>query len=135
MHLEIQEGKKPMRLKKYSKEHGGTAGCSLRLIERSSYAGLLSDERQVAVRIGKREMIIADSWFASLRLCRALVRLLRHEFFGAVKTSHAGVPKEWVEKIMKNWPGGSYLVLECEEEGLFFVGYKYNYRKKGKPAR
>ena len=33
---------------------------------------------------------------------------------------------------MKDWPSGSYLVAECEEIGLFIVGYKYNYKKKCK---
>ena len=54
--------------------------------------------------------------------------------FGAIKTSHSGTPKADVEEIMKDWPSGSYLVLECEELGLFFVGYKYNYKRKCKSA-
>ena len=33
--------------------------------------------------------------------------------------------------MMKDWPSGSYLVAECEEIGMFIVGYKYSYKKKG----
>ena len=33
---------------------------------------------------------------------------------------------------MKDWPSGSYLIVECEELRIFIVWYKYNYKKKGK---
>ena len=39
-----------------------------------------------------------------------------------------------LEKLMKDWPGGSYLVLEINprfpgERPLLSIGYKYNSRK------
>ena len=33
---------------------------------------------------------------------------------------------------MKDWPSGSYIVLECKEHRLFAVGYKYSLRSKSK---
>ena len=121
-----------MREQKYSKEFGGTAGCSLRLIEATQYSGHMEKQRREAKEAGKREVYNGDSWFTSRRLCDSNKQKFGHEYFGAMKTNHSGTPKEKVEEIMKDWPSGSYLVLECEELGMFFVGYKYNYRKKGK---
>lgn len=121
----------PMREKQYSKGLGATAAISMRLIEASEYSGTLSSERQRAKEIRKREIIIGDSFFTSRRLCVALQEKFGHEYFGALKTNHSGTPKIQVGEIMKDWPGGGYLVLVCEELRLFFVGYKYNYRKNG----
>ena len=51
-----------------------------------------------------------------------------------VKTNTKGLRKETIEKLTKNWPGGSYLVLRSkpmEPRGrpLISIGYKYNARK------
>lgn len=123
-----------MQAKQYSKELGGTAGCSMRIIEASQYSGRLEQQREHAMRIGKREVFYGDSWFTSRRLCIALRTKLGHEYFGALKTNHSGTPKAEVEEIMKDWPSGSYLVLECKEIELFYVGYKYSYKRKGMSA-
>ena len=131
LHLEIQRGALPMQAKKYSKELGGTAGCSMRIIEASQYSGRLEEQRKDAMQVGKREVFFGDSWFTSRRLCVALRTKLGHEYFGALKTNHSGTPKADVEEIMKDWPSGSYLVLECKEIALFYVGYKYSYKRKG----
>ena len=48
LHLEIQWGMMPMHEKKYSKEHGGTAGCTLRHIEATQYSGSDQPQRQKA---------------------------------------------------------------------------------------
>lgn len=132
LHLEIQQGKIPMRSLPYSRKYGGTAGCTLRLIEATQYCGSNEPERQNARKNKKREFYYGDSWFTSRRLCEGLKDLFCHEWFGALKTNHSGTPKNEIEKIMKDWPSGSYLVVECEELQLFMVGYKYNYRKNGK---
>ena len=51
----------------------------------------------------------------------------------SVKTNTSLYPKKEIEKIMKGWPGGSYLVLECTtpdtKVDLVAIGYKYNSRK------
>jgi hypothetical protein len=60
-----------------------------------------------------------------------MVRELGHECAGVLKTNHAGTPKDELEKIMKDWPSGSQLTLECEEHKLFICAYKYSYREKG----
>ena len=50
------------------------------------------------------------------------------------KTSHTGFCLATLEKLLKDWPGDSYLVLKSNpifivERPLLAIGYKYNYRK------
>lgn len=97
-----------MRKKKWSKELGGTAGCTLRLAEASQYSGSTRmKERKEAKETGKRELYFHDSWFTSVKSVRGMKKELGHECFGVLKTNHAGTPKEDLEKIMKDWPAGS----------------------------
>ena len=56
------------------------------------------------------------------------------ELIGMVKTNTKGFCKETIEKLTKNWPGGSYLVLRSKHmvpgvRLLIAIGYKYNARK------
>jgi hypothetical protein len=121
-----------MRKKKWSKELGGTAGCTLRLAEASQYSGSTRmKERKEAKETGKRELYFHDSWFTSVKSVRGMKKELGHECFGVLKTNHAGTPKEDLEKIMKDWPAGSQLVMECKEHKMFICAYKYSHRKKG----
>ena len=87
-----------MREMKYSRQLGGTAGCSMRLIEASDYCGSCEEQRQDAKMIGKREVFLGDSWFTSRRLLGA-VKKQGHEYFGCVKTNHSGTAKVQVEEI------------------------------------
>ena len=55
-------------------------------------------------------------------------------YYGPTKTSHKGFCLATLEKLMKDWPGGSYLVMKIipwvpGEITLLAIGYKYNYRK------
>ena len=49
------------------------------------------------------------------------------EFGGVVKNCHSGYPRAQLEGIMKEWPGGSYVVLVSDD--LVATGYKYNSKK------
>jgi hypothetical protein len=121
-----------MRKKKWSKEYGGTAGCTLRLAEATQYTGATTmKERNEAKKDGKREIYFHDSWFTSVKSVRGMKKELGHECFGVLKTNHAGTPKDELENIMKDWPSGSHLVMECKEHGMFICAYKYSHRKKG----
>ena len=51
-----------------------------------------------------------------------------------VKTSHKGFCLATLEKLMKDWTGGSYLVMKSTKivpggRPLMAIGYKYNSRK------
>ena len=56
------------------------------------------------------------------------------ELIGMVKTNTKGFCKETIEKLTKDCPGGSYLVLRVNamvpgDRPLIAIGYKYNVRK------
>ena len=55
-------------------------------------------------------------------------------YCGSVNKSHKGFCLATLEKLMKDCPGGSYLVLKSTprfpcETSLLTIGYKYNFRK------
>ena len=55
-------------------------------------------------------------------------------YFGLVKKIHKGFCLTILEKLIKDWPGGSYLVMKSTPRfpcgrPLLAIGYKYNYRK------
>ena len=59
---------------------------------------------------------------------------VRVEYCGPVKTSHKVFCLATLENLMKNWPGGSYLVMKSTPRvpvgrPLLTIGYKYNSRK------
>jgi len=51
MRAKIQQGKMPMQQLEHSNEFGGTAACSLRLIEGTDCCGKKARERQTQWRI------------------------------------------------------------------------------------
>ncbi|KAL3913371.1 MAG: hypothetical protein SGARI_000690, partial [Bacillariaceae sp.] len=133
--LEIQRGKIPMKKLRFFPEVGSTAACSLRMSTDAAYSGLASKTRRDAQRQEKRHLILGDSWFGSVKLAETMQLLRRRpkgddgfeymidresglnengfELIAAVKTNHAYFPKKALEKKMKAWPSGSYLVMEC----------------------
>ena len=74
-----------------------------------------------------------DSWLSSKNLVEAAM------YFGAntidmVKTNTKGFSKETNKKLIKDWTGGSYLVLRRNPmvpggTSIIAIGYKYNARK------
>ena len=75
-------------------------------------------------------MCIGDSWFRSVASALAFkennaLAILQ------VKTAMSQYPKKFIESCMKDWPGGSHLVLEATlgSAKLHAVGYKYCRKK------
>lgn len=130
LYLEIQEGKKLMAPKPFNHELGATAGCTFRLAKAIQYAGETA-ERAQAESSKKPLIYYGDSWFGSLKFARKLKETLGHESICAIKTSHAGLPKAFVEGLMKDFPSGSNITLKATIEGhnYYFVGYKYNSKR------
>ena len=87
-----------MQEQKYTKQLGGTAACTMRLVEGSHYSGAHTEQRRNAKKNGKRELFFGDSWFTSRRLCVFLKEKYGHEYFGALKSNHSGTPTEVLEK-------------------------------------
>ena len=91
-YLEIQRGAAPMRLKSFVSNVGSTAACSLRLTIGSLHCGLSTRERAQAKEADKPHLIIADSWFGSVRLAEAM-KLLRR-----VPTNNDSIPREHTQR-------------------------------------
>lgn len=83
---------------------------------------------------GLKEHFEGDSWFGGNKTLLAAMEA-GHNYFGIIKkpNGHAGFPLDEVNKLMKHWPSGLYLVLECTREGqnIFFLGYRYSGSKDG----
>ena len=125
--LELQEVKMLMRAANYLAQHAVTAKCTIRAAEATKQhkGGGATDPNQV---------VFGDSWFSSVEaVCQLCVRSKLY-YTGIVKTNHACFPKKSLEKTMKGWPPGSYLVLEGHAtlEGVKIVAirYRYNSRKR-----
>eukprot|EP00951_Prasinocladus_malaysianus_P014339 scaffold108899_cov15-Prasinocladus_malaysianus.AAC.1 len=119
LHLEIQEGKDPMRLKPHSQELGVTSACSLRVAQGGTqgHAG---------------HTVLGDSWFASVKASTAVAMKKNGlDFIGVVKQGHARYPKTFIESTLQTMPAGSRLHLESVVDGipLIATGYKYNRKK------
>lgn len=77
LNAEISESKEVMQEKPYVKEWGVTTATTLRLTE---------------PYFGRKKVVIADSWFASVRTAFALRKQGLHSIMN-VKTGHKGFPK------------------------------------------
>jgi hypothetical protein len=141
LYIEVQRGKDAMRKQKYSALLGATAGCTLRLAEGSAYCGQSNQERFTAKDRIKPNLFVCDAWFGSVVMAEHMKTLHQttggewkgHEVIAAVKSNHSRFPKAELEEKMKDYPSGSYLVLECttptKQVQLLAIGYKYNARK------
>ena len=79
---------------------------------------------------GTKDCLLFDSWFASNKAAEATMEL-GDELIGMVKTNTKGFCKETIEKLTKDWPGGSYLMLRNNhmvpgDRPLIAIGYNYN---------
>ena len=127
-HLEIQEGKEPMRAKSVGRL-GATASCTHRLAKAAACCG--------PTAAGKRSLVLRDSWFGSYACVVSLKRTLGHESMLCIKTGHSKTPKLEMDAVMRHWPAGSYAVLTHTCEGradeadveLVLLSYKYNCRR------
>ena len=104
-----------MRQKEYSAELGVTAACTVRMA------------RQVC-RPG--DTLLGDSWFSSVKAAISCAKQGVH-YIGVVKTSHSSFPLSYLHDMMKDMPGGLWMVLRsnpAHTEGfpLVAAGYKYN---------
>ena len=130
--VEVQRGKDAMnsdQFGEYASEIGVTAAFVKRAEEKVAYCGTSLESRRDAARAKSGEEFHGDSWFASVNAA-TVSNELGHDFVGPIKTNTAGFPKDEIEELMKDWPSGSYIVLECREHNLVAIGYKYSLRSK-----
>ena len=101
LHLEIQKGKVAMKKSKFQSELGGTAVCMKRLAISTKGCGQLTSNNTY----------FANIWFSSVKTAEEMAAA-GVNYCGPVKTSHKGFVLATLEKLMKDWPGGSYIVLK-----------------------
>ena len=75
----------------------------------------------------------SDSWFSILKMAEEMAAA-GVGYCGPAKTIHKGFCSATLEKFMRDWTGGSYLVMKSTpiftgERPLLDIGCKYNYRK------
>ena len=85
------------------------------------------------VQLTSNDTYFPDIWFSSIKNAEEMADA-GVDYCGLVKTIHKGFCLATLEKLMKDWPGGSYLVMKSTpifpgEITLLAIGYKYNFRK------
>ena len=116
-----------MNNSKYRLQLGATAACKKRKMEATN--GIV----QRGIKGATKDCFLFDSWFSSKKNSESAM-YVGEDLIGMVKTDTKGLCKESIEKLTKNWPGGSSLVLMSKpmvpgDRPLIAIGYKYNARK------
>ena len=123
LHLDIQKGNEAMKTLNFQKYIGGTAACMKRLMMVTKGCGQLTSN----------DTYFANSWFSGVKMAEeAMAEGV--DYCGPVKTSHKGFCLAILEKLIKYFPAGSYLVLRSTPRvpgdiPLMAIGYKYISRK------
>ena len=123
LHLDIQKGEEAMKTSNFQKYIEGTTVCMRRLAIANKWCGQLTSN----------DIYFADIWFSSVKTAEEAMAVgLDH--CGPVKTIHKSFCLAKLEKLMKDWPGRSHLVMKSNPRvpggiPLLEIGYKYNYRK------
>ena len=117
LHLEIQKGKEAMKKSTFKSVLGGTAACMNRLAIAAKRCGQLTSN----------DTYFSNSWFSSVKTDEEMAAA-GVDYRGPVKTIHKGFCLDTLEKLMKHWPGGSYLVMKSTpifpgETPLLAIGY------------
>ncbi len=116
--MEIQRGKEGMKTKQFNSSVGATICCTLRTL-----LGMIPPQVNQ-----EKHGIRGAAWFGSVKSANE-VGLRGHEGVFQVKQNHALFPKEFIEKALKDVPGGVYIILEGttkDEVPLVALGYRYS---------
>ena len=116
-----------MRKTEYASEFGVTVGC---VMKGAKHVEEFAENTHLPGR-GPR-LFCGDSRFGSVNTaCK--VRILGHHACFAIKTVHSRAPKIFLEETMKDFPGGTWIVMkgcaEKEDIPLICIGYKNNLKK------
>ena len=113
-----------MKSSRYNLELDATAACTKRLMEDMKGLG------QRAFKGSTSDFFLFDSFFLSNKAAETAA-YIGVDLMGMVKTNTKGFFKATIEGSMKDWPGGSYIVLRSKpmvtgETPLLAISYKYN---------
>ena len=122
LHLEIQKGKEAMKKSQFQNVLGSTTGCMKRI----------AIATKGCVQLTSNDTYFADSWFSSVKTMR--IWQLQESIIAGRWRRATRFFLDTLDKLTKDWPGGSYLVLKSTprflgEIPLLAIGYKYSSRK------
>ena len=115
--LEIQRGKEAMKTQTYNSDYGNTCGCTMRLMTTTKG----DDDVCVGVK--------GDAWFGSIKTC-ANLKAKGFESVLQIKQNSALFPKHYVNDILKDAPGGVFIVLSGSLNGIPLIATGYRYSRK-----
>ena len=100
LHLDIQKGEGSMKTSTFKNYIGGTASCMRIIMMATKGCGKLTSN----------DTHFADSWFSGVKKVEeAMAEGV--DYCGLEKTIHKGFCLATLEKLIKYWPGGSYIVM------------------------
>ena len=123
LNLDIQDWKEVMKTSTFQKYMVGTATC--KNIQMTATKG--------CVQLKSNYTYFSDSWFSGVKTAEEAMAEGLY-YFRPVKTNHKVFGIATLEKLIKYWPGGTYLFINSTQivpggTALLFIGYKYNCRK------
>ena len=118
LHLDIQNAKEDTNTLVFQKYTGGTAACMKRLIMTKKGCGQLASN----------DTKFSDIWFSGLKTAEEAMDV-GVDFCWPLKTSHKDFCLATLEKLMRNFPAGSYLVMKSTtrvpgSRSIMVTGYK-----------
>ena len=123
LHLEIQKGKEATEMSKFQKY----------LVGATEYMKIIAIATKGCGKLTSNDTYFDDIWFSSVKTSDYMAAT-GVDYCGLVKTSHKVFCLGTLEKLMKDWQRGSYLVMNNTprfpgEIPILDIGYKYNSRK------
>ena len=101
LHLDIQKGEGGIKTSEFKKYIGSATECMRRLAIATKGCGQLKSN----------DTYFADGWFSSVKMAEDAMAA-GVDYCGPVNTSYKDFCLATLEKLMKDWPGGSYLVMK-----------------------
>ena len=109
---------------------GATTACVVRGVEAcADYNFIPLEEYENETR---KRLLLGDSWFGSVKICEQVEKSANHCIMN-VKTAHYRLSKNFLEDTMKDFPGGTWIVMRAKtantQANLICIGYTYNKKK------
>ena len=101
LHLDIQKREEATKTSRFEKNIGGTASCMKRLAIDTKGCGQLTSNKTY----------FSGSWSGSVKTAEYMAAA-GVDYCRPAKTSQKGFCLDTLEKLMKDSPGGSYLVMK-----------------------
>ncbi len=97
---------------------GGTAACAMRGVKASQKLNHIPlEENTMDIDIGGKrpKLYLGDSWFGSAKSVATVGRTGNNACM-MMKTAYSRSPKKFLEKTMKDFPGGTWITMEGRPE-------------------